>query len=81
MVADAAAFRAQLLMQQPPVPPKPLVLSERSVFFQRPETENEEELQGRDGLGSAWLAMLIRDDGKPSSLRMWASLCDLNVTR
>ena len=65
------------MMQSPPVPPKPLVLSERSVFFQRLATESEEEDRQ---MGPARLAMLIRDDGKPSSLRMWASLCDLNIT-
>ena len=86
--ADAATFLTQRLLQVTPRPPKPLVLSERSFFLQRLQSAELEALGGGGGGGggggqqaeTARLAMLIRDDGTPSSLRMWASLCDLPNT-
>jgi hypothetical protein len=63
--ADATRFVSKLLLQVVPKASAPRVWSERSITFQQATPT------------TAQLALLVRDDGTPSSLRMWASLCDL----
>lgn len=66
--ADANELAAKRLLQVVPKALAPRVWSERSITFQASTPT------------TAQLALLIRDDGTPSSLTMWASLCELSAS-
>ena len=70
MAADAATFNAQYLgVHVPPAPP-PARLSERSVYATASDAVPAAELR---------LTSLLRDDGSPPTLTLWASFCKLRV--
>ena len=72
---DAAQFAAGELMQHMPAPPKPAVLSERSIIWQ--QLPQQQPSSPAAPPAPVHLALVARDDGSPSSLREWASLCVL----
>jgi hypothetical protein len=78
---DAEYYRAAAISGMVPTPPAPMQKSETSITWQQPVKPSL-----RAGTGAVTdaeagqpvdLAMLIRDDGTPSSLREWASLCSV----
>jgi hypothetical protein len=84
--ADAEQYNAQKLRVDPPAPPLPAALSERSVFvqaWQAPGTAPG-SLPGfaSDALFNLSVVALLRDDGgSPPPLREWASRCALLSNR
>lgn len=88
--ADAISFMSRQLYQGVPAAPAPASLSERSVFVQslNSATDDVRSRGAAAGSGSAppksasatrlTLAMLLRDDGTPSTLKEWASTCEID---
>jgi hypothetical protein len=69
---DAREFMEQQVVQRVPAAPSPAQLSERSFWVQEPR--HRESNPSSEGI---WLAGALRDDGTPSTLREWSSLCQL----
>jgi hypothetical protein len=66
---DAHNFMHQQLSEHAPPPPPPATGSERSAVVQAIPNQRPDELP---------LMMLIRDDGNPSSLVEWATICQID---
>ena len=76
-IADATAMMRQRLSVRTPRPPPPAQLSERSFWARRASPHKTNN--GGVGLNeSVGLTLLMRDDGTPSTLREWASVCTLS---